>query len=255
MPRKIGFANKKGGVGKTTSVVNIASFLALKSYQVLVIDLDLQGNTSFILGVAPYMNKSGISSILLEDNPSLEKTVAKTCVPNLFLLPADNRLNEVDLILRKDNKGVSLLAEKISEMEKKFDFIILDFPPSLSLLTLNGFFYLKEIVIPVQTNYLSMDGVLQMTRLVYKINSKLNPDLKITAVLPTMCDLRTNMHFEVMNELESVFGAEKILPLIHSDVKLAEIAKFKKPIMFFSPHSQGSIDYLNATKRLINSRP
>jgi len=245
MTRKIGFANKKGGVGKTTSVVNISANLALSGLRVLVIDLDSQGNTTLLLGESLYNNKKGISQIY-DCKITPESLIKKSNITNLDIIKADSSMDEIEMLIR-NNAKITLLKDKLYEIENNYDYIFIDFPPSLSILSLNGFNFTDEIIIPAQTNYMSLDCVMQMTRLIYKLNIKINPNLKIIGILPTICDIRTRMHYEVLIDLKKNFGQNLILNIIHSDVKLAEMAKEKKPVSLFAPFSQGAKDYMIAS--------
>lgn len=250
-PIIMAFANKKGGVAKTSSVINIASILSLKGFKTLIIDLDLQGHASSILGYNIYSVNKGISDLFKNAMVNFKNVIKPTIIKNLFLIPADKNLDEINLILKRKINKISLLYEKMKDIDSTFDFIFLDFPPSMTLLTLNGFFYAGYVIIPFQTNYLSLEGIHVMIRLVYNINARLNPNLKVLSLLPVMCDLRTNMHFEVLNEVKNIFGKEMVLPIIRMDVNIAKMPKFKKPVILIDKNTHGTIDYINATKELL----
>ncbi len=237
----VAVANQKGGVGKTTTAINLASGIALKGYKVLLIDIDPQGNATSGVGVDfKHMDKS-IYHVLLE-TASIEEVIVKTGVENLFLLPSTADLvgAEIELI------GLEQREFRLKNALKKvtnFDFVIIDCPPSLGVLTLNALVSAKGLLVPMQSEYYSLEGLSRLLKTIKLVKRELNPELEIIGILLTMYDGRNNLAKCVYEEIKKHFGEKLFSVVIPRNVKLSEAPSYGQPIFIFEPHSKGSISY------------
>lgn len=249
IPRILTVANQKGGVGKTTTVVNLAAALGELGWRVLVIDLDPQANATTGLGVAP--EKVGASSYdLLLANASVDETVIATEFSNLSLIPATVDLAgaEVELVGKKNRE--TLLKAALSVSRETFDFTFVDCPPSLGLLTINGFTAAKEVLLPIQCEYYALEGVGQLVHNVGLIRSSLNPDLEISVVVLTMYDARTKLSLQVAKDVKDYFNDRVCATMIPRSVRISEAPSFGQPITVFDSLSRGATAYLELAREV-----
>ena len=256
MGKIIAFVNQKGGVGKTTSSINLAASLGLLGKKTLLIDLDPQGNSTTGVGV----NKGELESSsyeLLTDRAEVKKTIVKTKFKNLYLIPASINLAGADMELmelsREDSTFVPQLQLKrqLDLVENDFDYIILDCPPSLGLITTNALAASNSVIIPVQCEFFALEGIMQLLNSIMIAQKKLNPSLDIEGVLLTMLDNRTNLGLEVVEEIKSYFKEKVYDTIIPRLVRLSEAPSHGKPIHAYDPRSRGTEAYINLAKEVI----
>ena len=257
MGKIIAFVNQKGGVGKTTSSINLAASLGLLGKKTLLVDLDPQGNSTTGVG----FNKGDLESSIYEllvDRAEVKKVVAKTKFKNLYLIPASINLAGVDMELmemaRSNPEFVPQLQLKkyLNEIKDVFDYIILDCPPSLGLITTNSLAAANSVIIPVQCEFFALEGIMQLLNSIMIAQKKLNPSLDIEGVLLTMLDNRTNLGLEVVEEIKSYFKEKVYDTIIPRLVRLSEAPSHGKPIHAYDPRSRGTEAYINLAKEVIS---
>jgi chromosome partitioning protein len=241
LPRVIAIANQKGGVGKTTTAVNLSASLAELGYRVLVIDLDPQGNATTGLGINARNLEVSIYDVLMHDLP-LDECVEPTALRNLFVAPATIDLAgaEIELVPAFSRE---LKLRRALEDHGEFDFTVIDCPPSLGLLTVNGLAAATEVIVPIQCEYYALEGLGQLLRNVTLVQSNLNPRLIISAVVLTMYDARTKLSEQVLAEVRQHFGARVCRNIVPRTVRLSEAPSFGQPIIVFDPSSRGATAY------------
>jgi chromosome partitioning protein len=248
----ISIFNQKGGVGKTTTNVNLCAGLAIKGKKVLSIDIDPQGNSTSGLGVDKNSLEYSIYDVLIEDM-DINKVIVNTEIENLDLLPANIQLAGAEIELTNTRFREKTLKEKINLIDKNYDFIIIDCPPSLGLLSLNALTASNTVLIPIQCEYYSLEGVGQLLDTVKLVNKNLNPKLDIEGVLLNMFDGRTNLSIQVVEEVKKYFKNKVYRTVIPRNVRLAEAPSFGQPIMLYDAKSTGSEAFLKVTEEIIKN--
>jgi chromosome partitioning protein len=245
-------ANQKGGVGKTTSTVNLAAALALGGLTVLVIDLDPQGNASTALGVDHPPGTPGTYEVLIGGAPLADHVVESTEAPNLSVLPATIDLAgaEIELVSVVARENRLLRALKTYLDDHPTDYVFLDCPPSLGLLTLNALVAANEILIPIQCEYYALEGVSQLVRTVNLVKGELNNGLQLSTVLLTMYDGRTRLAAQVADEVRAHFAAETLPIVIPRSVRISEAPSYGQTVLTYHPDSAGSVSYLQAAQEI-----
>ncbi len=252
MVKVISIFNQKGGVGKTTTNVNLCAALALKGKRVLSIDIDPQGNSTSGFGIDKNQLEYTIYDVLIEDY-DINKIILKTDIENLELIPANIQLAGAEIELTNTKYREKTLKEKINLIEKKYDFIIIDCPPSLGLLSLNALTASTSVLIPIQCEYYSLEGVGQLIDTVKLVRKNLNPKLEIEGVLLNMFDGRTNLSIQVVEEVKKYFKDKVYRTVIPRSVRLAEAPSFGQPIMMYDEKSKGSTAYIKLSEELIKN--
>ncbi|HXY44431.1 MAG TPA: ParA family protein [Acidimicrobiales bacterium] len=240
--RVLAVANQKGGVGKTTTAVNLGAALADLGYRVLIVDLDPQGNASTGLGVDPRNFDYSMYNVLLHD-VAMDDCIEPTNIKNLFLAPSTLDLAGAEIELVPVLSREHRLRKAIDAIREDFAFVFIDCPPSLGLLTLNGLTAATEVLVPIQCEYYALEGVSQLTRNVELVRSNLNPTLAITTIVLTMYDARTRLSDSVVAEVRDHFGDVVCKNIIPRSVRISEAPSFGEPITTHDPTSRGAIAY------------
>ena len=252
MERIIAVANQKGGVGKTTSAVNLAAGLANLGHSVAVIDLDSQGALTVSLGFDPYTVRPSTYNLLVEQNISLTQILRDTR-PNLQLAPANAELIAAEYRLLKKPDRTLRLRKAIERSPTQLDFIIIDTPPSLSLLTVNGLAAAHELLIPVAANYLSMRGVRSLLDSVWLIRERINPGLKLLGVLPTLVQSNTPHAMSAISEMQAVFKHKVFRTFIPADDAAAIAPAMRQTVIDYKPESAAATAYQQLAKEISNA--
>lgn len=252
MTKVVSIFNQKGGVGKTTTNVNLCAALALKGKKVLSIDIDPQGNSTSGFGVDKHSLEYTIYDILIEEF-DINKVINKTDIENLDLVPANIQLAGAEIELTNTKHREKTLREAINLLDENYDFIIIDCPPSLGLLSLNALTASDTVLIPIQCEYYSLEGVGQLIDTVKLVRKNLNPKLEIEGVLLNMFDGRTNLSIQVVEEVKKYFKDKVYRTVIPRSVRLAEAPSFGQPIMLYDDKSKGSEAYIKLAEELIKN--
>ena len=247
--RVIAIANQKGGVGKTTTTVNLGAAAAELGHRVLIVDLDPQGNASTGLGINPRSLEFSMYDVLLHDVPIDDATEA-AAVKNLFLAPANLNLAGAEIELVPAFSREMRLKNAISAVVDDYDFVLIDCPPSLGLLTVNAFAAADEVLVPVQCEYYALEGLGQLLRNVDLVKRNLNPALDLSTILCVMYDARTKLSGQVVGEVREHFGDKVLTSVIPRTVRLSEAPSFGQPITTFDPSSRGAIAYRDAAREV-----
>jgi len=254
MARLIAFANRKGGSGKTATTVNVAACLAELGYSTLVVDLDAQAHASISLGISPYQLDQSVYELLTDETIKIDDVIQRTAFKNLDILPASQKMERANEDLNGVKTVETILAQKFEPVIHHYTYILFDCPAAPGLVLNNALTAAKELMIPMQTQFLAMEGLAQMTRMVYAVNATLNPALKITGVIPTLCNLRTRLAQTVLKEVRKNFTAELLYPPIRMNIQLAEAPSHGQPIIYYAPNSNGAADYRKLTTHLLNPK-
>ncbi|MDQ3573891.1 MAG: AAA family ATPase [Actinomycetota bacterium] len=254
MPRVVAVANQKGGVGKTTTAVNVGAALAELGYRVLLVDLDPQGNATTGLGINPRNLDSSIYDVVMHD-AALEDCIEPTSLRNLFVAPATLNLAGAEIELVPAFSRELKLRRAIDQVVEDFDFVFIDCPPSLGLLTVNGLAAASEVIVPIQCEYYALEGLGQLMRNVALVQGHLNPRLELSAIVLTMYDARTKLAAQVAGEVREHFGEKVCRNIVPRTVRLSEAPSFGQPIVVFDPTSRGSIAYREIAKEVSGGAP
>lgn len=251
MGRIYTLANQKGGVGKTTTVINLGAYLAQYDQRVLLVDLDPQSNATSSLKIDKYDVRGGTYDVLL-DSLSAEDFILKNNRLKISILPSSPALvgSEVELVSALARE--SRLKNALSSVSDKYDYILVDCPPSLGLLTLNGLVAAKDgVIVPVQCEYLALEGLSQLIQTLERVRSAISPNLKVRGVLLTMFDVRTNLSADVVQEVRRYFPNQVFETIIPRTVRLAEAPSFGLPVSVYSPESTGAHSYAAFARELL----
>ena len=249
MGKIISFANQKGGVGKTTSAVNVAASLGVLGYKVLLVDLDPQGNATSGVGISKRALKATINDVLVGDMAAKD-AIRTTEYTNLDIIPANIALAGAEYNLYQDGGNERIMKEALGTIKDNYDYIIIDCPPSLSMLTVNSMVASDGVIIPMQCEFYALEGLSQLTLTINKIKANFNPSLNIVGILITMYNSRLLLSMQVINELNKHYSDRLFETKISRGVKVSEAPGFGMPVYYHDKRSKGTIEYLSVAKEL-----
>jgi len=252
MTKVIAICNQKGGTGKTTTAINLSTYLSLLQSRTLLIDLDPQGNSTSGIGVNRDKIKGTIYDVLV-NGIDINSLITDSYNNNLQIVPADINLIGAELELADLSEREKRLLTIVGSIKQNYDYIIIDAPPSLGLLTLNALVAANSVLIPVQCEYFALEGLGQLLKTINLVKEKFNPKLEIEGVLLTMADFRTNLTAEVINETRSFFKDKVFRTIIPRSIRLSEAPGFGKPIYFYDRSSIGAVKYDELAKEIITN--
>ena len=248
MPNIISIANQKGGVGKTSTAINLSASIAAAEYKTLLIDIDPQANSTHGLGI--YDNEKSIYDVII-GSESIADCVVNSYMPNLDILPSTIDLVGAEVEIVSFDKREKLLKVALEEFDNDYEFIIIDCPPSLSLLTLNALTASDSVIIPVQCEYFALEGLGQLLNTINVVRKQLNQNLSINGVLLTMYDQRLNLSNQVVEEVKKYFGDKVFKSIIHRNVRISEAPSYAKPVILYDAISTGAKNYISLASEVI----
>lgn len=242
MTKIVAVANQKGGVGKTTTAINLAACIALKGYKTLVVDSDPQGNASSGLGVNRDRLRYCIYDLIINKVP-VQEVICSTRIKNLDIIPATIQLAGAEVELAARDSRENYLKDAIQSITSRYDWIIIDCPPSLGILTLNALNAAESVIIPLQCEYYALEGLSQLINTISLVKKRMNRDLRIEGIVFTMFDARTNLSIQVVDQVKSHFKRQVYRTIIPRNVRLSEAPSHGKPIVIYDPRSRGAEVY------------
>lgn len=253
MGRTIAVANQKGGVGKTTTSINLSASLAAKGKQVLVIDTDPQGNTTSGFGIDKNNLENTIYELMLSEC-SIEECILKNVIPGVSMIPSNVNLAAAEIELIGIDKKEYILKNEVDWVKDRYDFIIIDCPPSLSMLTINAMTTADTVLVPIQCEYYALEGLSQLIHTVNLVKERLNPELDMEGVVFTMYDSRTNLSMQVVENVKSHLNQNIFNTLIPRNIRLAEAPSYGMPINLYDPKSAGAEAYMLLADEVLNRK-
>lgn len=252
MGKIIAIANQKGGVGKTTTAINLAAGIAQAGKKVLLVDADPQGNATSGAGVSRASGRKSLYHALITGE-SVRDLVLPTEINTLWVLPSDKNLAGVEIEFADTADRAYVLKKLLDPIREYFHYIFIDCPPSLGILTVNGLTAADSLLVPIQCEYFALEGVTELFETLARLKRELNPDLAIEGLLLTMYDERTNLSTAVAKDLRDFYGPKVLKTVIPRNVRLAEAPSFGKPILLYDPRSRGAESYLELAKEIMNN--
>jgi chromosome partitioning protein len=251
LSRVFAITNQKGGVGKTTTAINLSASLAANDLRILVIDSDPQGNCTSGLGISKDADKPSLYHVLLGETPALE-AVRTTDFEGLSIITADKNLVGANLELVELENRETRLRERIRSIRSTYDFILIDCPPALDLLTLNALLAADAVIVPIQCEFFALEGISELMDTIDRVRDSFGHNLEIGGILLTLFDDRTNLTRQVANDLREFFKEQVFKTIIPRSVRLAEAPSFGKPILTYDPRSKGAESYIKLAKEILD---
>ena len=251
MGKIISIFNQKGGVGKTTTSINLSAGIGRLGKRVLLIDLDPQGNSTSGLGIEKDEVDSKIYDVLALDVP-VNEAIYETSAENVYIIPSNNQLAGLEIELAREGNWETLLRDKLSNMKDQFDFIFIDCPPSLGILSVLGLIASDSVIIPIQCEYYALEGVSQLFDTIQLVKANFNPSLDIEGVVLSMFDGRTNLSIQVVDEVKAYFKGKVYVSIIPRNVRLAEAPSHGQSIMDYDDKSKGSEAYIELAEEFLD---
>lgn len=252
MGKIISIANQKGGVGKTTTAINLAASLAILEQKTLLIDADPQANSTSGCGFDPRHIKVSLYECLI-DEAKAKDIILETETPNLYLLPSHLDLVGAEIELINHPGREKILKDILSDLKKKYDFIIIDCSPSLGLITVNALTASDSVIVPVQCEYFALEGLGKLLNTIKIVQTRLNPALEIEGILLTMYDQRLNLSNQVVSEVKRRFSESVFNTIVHRNTRLGEAQSLRQPIIMYDAESKGAINYLNLAREILQN--
>ena len=247
----ISIVNQKGGVGKTTTAINLGTALAAIDKKILLIDLDPQGNLSTGIGVTEKQRKNSVYDLITQSS-SIDEAIQKTKIPNLKIIPSNVNLSGIEFELATDEDRTNKLNNKINDLKEGYDFVLIDCPPSLGILTVNSLVASDSVLVPLQCEFYALEGLAQLLRTIEKIKENLNPDLFLEGVILTMFDSRNRLSDDVVADAREHLGKKVFETVIPRNVRLSEAPSHGLPAIIYDQKCIGSLAYIDLAKELIN---
>lgn len=251
MGKIISIANQKGGVGKTTTAINLAASIALQGKKVLLVDADPQANATSGAGIPRAVGRKTIYNVMISKG-SIRDVVVPTLIDTLWVAPSDKNLAGIEIEFADSADRANLLKTLLDPIREFFHYIIVDCPPSLGILTVNGLTAADTLLVPIQCEYFALEGVTELFETLARLKRELNPQLSIEGLLLTMYDERTNLSAAVAKDLRDFYGPQVFETVIPRNVRLAEAPSFGKPIVLYDPKSRGAESYVALAKEIVN---
>lgn len=251
MGKAIAIFNQKGGVGKTTTNINLAACLALKGKKVLILDIDPQGNTTSGMGISKKGLEKTMYEVLINDKLAPKDAILKTDIKNLHIIPASVQLAGAEIELVQLEGREKRLKKALDKIKSQYDYIFIDCPPSLGLLTINSLTAVDSVLIPIQCEFYALEGVSQLMSTIELVKKNLNPQLEIQGVILSMFDGRTNLSIQVVEEVKKYFKEKVYTTVIPRNVRLAEAPSFGLPITEYDPKSKGAEAYVEFAEEFL----